>query len=271
MNLFEQIIYSLQKTMETPTNYGLFHIISIAIVVATTIVVCLLLKNRNEKIFKRFLFVCWLLILILEIYKQIIFSFEYSDGAAKWDYQWYAFPFQFCSLQLYLLPFVIFLKDGKVRDAIIAFLATFSFFGGLAVYIYPNDVFVSTIGINIQTMIHHGLQIVLGILFMVYYHKKLSMKFFLSSIVVFVSCIAVAMILNAIVPTFTTETFNMFYISPLYECTLPILGSIYQKVHYILFLLLYIFGFSLVAFLMYLLLSITIKLINKKTNKTLNS
>lgn len=264
MNWFEKILFALQRTMETPTNYGIFHICSIILVIIATITVCLLLKNKNEKLVRRFLFISWILILLLEIYKQLIFSFDYTNDIVTWDFQWYAFPFQFCSLQLYLLPFVVFLKEGKIRDAIITFLAIFSFFGGLAVYAYPNDVFISTIGINIQTMIHHGLQILLGIFFIVRYRDKLNIKNFLYSIIVFIVCIIVAIILNLIVPTFTDETFNMFFISPKFECTLPILNLIYQKVPYAIFLLLYLVGFSFVAYLIFLLISAINKLTLKR-------
>ena len=263
MNWFEQIVYSLQKTMETPTNYGTFHICAILLLLVATVAVCLLLKNKSEKSIRIFLLVSWIVIVLLEIYKQVVFSFEYNNGKVVWDYQWYAFPFQFCSLQLYLLPFVIFLKDGKVRDAVIVFLATYSFFGGLSVYAYPNDVFISTIGINVQTMIHHGLQILLGVFFAVVYRDKINIKNFLNSIFVFAGCIAIAMLLNAIVPTFTTETFNMFFISPIYDCTLPVLSMIYPKVPYIVFLLLYLIGFSFVAFVVYLFIKLILKLTAK--------
>ena len=57
----------------------------------------------------------------------------------------------------------IFNKEGCVKDSAMAFMMTFSLFGGLVVMAYPNDVFIETIGINLQTMIHHGLQVVLGI------------------------------------------------------------------------------------------------------------
>jgi len=267
MNFFEKIIYALQGTMTTPTNYGIFHLCSILLVVIATILLCVFMRNASDKAFRRLVLISWIVIAILEIYKQIVFSFNYEDGKVIWDFQWYAFPFQFCSMQLYLLPFVVFLKDGKIRNAIIAFLATFSLFGGLAVYAYPNDVFISTIGINIQTMIHHGLQIVLGIFFIAYYRKKINIKFFWPSIIVFAACIAVAIILNAIVPTFTTETFNMFFVSPLYDCTLPILNMIYPKIPYILFLALYMFGFCLIAFIIHIIAYSILKVCLKKSRK----
>ena len=265
MNIFEKFLYSLQGTMKTPTNFGIFHIASVLLIIVSTVAVCLLFKNKSDKTFRRFVFICWIAILLLEIYKQLVFSFNYENGVVSWDYQWYSFPFQFCSLQLYLLPFVVFLKDGKVRDAIIAFLATFSLFGGLAVYVFPNDVFIEIIGINIQTMVHHGLQILLGIFFLTRFKDKLSFKkFFLPSIIVFACCIITALTLNALAPLFTTETFNMFFISPKYPCTLPLLSNVYTMVPYIVFLMIYLLGFSFIAFLIFSIAKLIIKICKKK-------
>lgn len=271
MNTFERIIHTLQGTMKTPTNYSLFHLIAVAAVVVLTIAVCFLMKNAKQKTFRIFVFVCWFVILLLEVYKQLVFSFSLTDNKAVWDFQWYAFPFQLCSVQLYLLPFVVFLKDGKIRNAIMAFLSLFSFFGGLVVFIYPNDVFVPMIGINIQTMVHHGLQVLLGIFFIVYNRKKLGIKYYLSSLIVFAVCLCVAMALNFIVPNFTEETFNMFYISPKFDCTLPVLSVIYPKVPYVVFLLLYIVGYSFIGLVFFLIFYAFAKLLNKerlsKSNK----
>ena len=152
-------------------------------------------------------------------------------------------------------------------DAFVAFMATFSFFGGLVVFIYPNDVFVEYLLVDLQTMIHHGLQIVLGIFFMVYYRKRLNLKFFAKGILVFLALATVAMGINLLAPTFTAETVNMFYISPYFPCTLVILDGIYASVPYIVFLLIYLLGFILAGLVMFLIMWGIISLVKKAKNK----
>ena len=199
----------------------------------------------------------------------------YNEFGVTWEFQWYAFPFQLCSSQLYLLPFVAFLKDGKIRDSIIAFLATYSLFGGLVVFIYPNDVFVSTIGINIQTMVHHGLQLVLGVFLLVYYRQKINWRFFTSGIIVFVIMCTSAMSLNIVmyhtIMVNTGNTFNMFYFSPYFPCSLPVLGDyIWPNVPYPVFLLTYLIGFTVAAAVVFALQYYIIKGVQKiyaKKNK----
>lgn len=247
MNVFEKFLHALSGTMTTPKLYGIFHIACFVLVLLGTVLIGRYFSKASDKSFRIIVGVLWTVIFLLEVYKQLIYTFEWNGSVATWDYQWYAFPFQLCSMQLYVLPLVFLCKDGHVRDGAMAFLATYSFFAGAAVFVYPGDVYVETIGINIQTMVHHGLQIVLGVLFLMRNKNKLGIKFFLKGVATFLVLICVAQILNAIVPTFTDETFNMFYISWKFNCTLPVLSAIYPNVPYIVFLFLYVVGFSIAA------------------------
>lgn len=238
--------------MTTPTNYGWFHILFLFLVIGASVLFCVKFKKCSDLLLRRIIFVFWAVMVALEIYKQIIFGFGVDDGALVWDYAWYAFPFQFCSNPLYVFPFIVFLKDGRVRDAFIGFCAFFSFFAGVAVMLYPNDVFIETVGINIQTMIHHGSQVVIGVFLAVHERRKFSKLFYLSSLIVFAALSLIAIILNvAVYHVFEyvgiDETFNMFYISPYFDCTLPVLSSVYAVVPYPVFLVMYLLGFAIVG------------------------
>lgn len=269
MNIFEKILYILDSEMTSPTNYSWFHILFLLIVIGCTIFLCIHFKDCTEKTFNKIMLISWIVIVVLEIYKQIIFTFEYSDGVVEWDYAWYSFPYQFCSSPIYVLPFIIFLKEGKLKDAFISFMSTFVLFAGIAVMLYPNDVFCATIGINIQTMIHHGLQVVLGIFCIVYNRDKYDLQYGLKALYVFIPIIVIAMILNISVyhifqANNIDDTFNMFYISPYFDCTLPVLSLIYPKVPYIVFLFIYVIGFSIINFIFHYASKFIINLTRKK-------
>jgi hypothetical protein len=113
-------------------------------------------------------------------------------------------------------------------------------------------------------MVHHGLQIVLGIYFIAYKRKKFTKNYFLGGIPVFAALITVAMLLNLFVHPRIEETFNMFYISPYHDCTLPILSMIYPKVPYLVFLLLYALGFVFVAFIVYSVSKLVLRSVRQK-------
>ena len=268
MNFFVKLYEFFDLSMTEPTNYGWFHLMFMAIIIATTVLLCVFFRNSNDKTMRKIVLIFWIVISVLEIYKQFNFSFSVVDNKLVWDFQWYAFPFQFCSTPLYAMPFIVFLKDGKIRDAFISYMGAFSFFGGIAVFFYPNDVFISTIGINIQTMIHHGTQVVIGIFLLVHQRKKLGIFHYLMGIPVFAGFSIIAIALNEIaVASGLSETFNMFYISRHYNCTLPVLSAIYPNVPYPVFLLIYLLGFVIVSSIMYFAQYGIIKLVQKKKSK----
>lgn len=260
MNALAKLLLFLQRTMETPESYGAFHLLAVLIVVGATVLLCLKLRDADEKTVRRLLLIAWITVVTLEIYKQIIFTFDVNDtGVITGDYSWYAFPFQFCSTPLYVLPLAIFMKNGRLRDAAIAYLCTFSLFGGLVVMTYPNDVFISTIGINIQTMVHHGLQVVLGIFLAVHNRRRLSPAHFLGALPLFTVMVTTAMLLNVGVYHVLTargldDVFNMFFVSPYHPCTLPVLSTVYELTPYPVFLFIYLIGFSLAAALVYFMI-----------------
>jgi len=267
MNFFEKIVYAL--SVEMPRQQGPFmpfHFIMLAIIIATTIIVCIKLKDCTEKTFKRTLLIFWIILLGFEVYKQIVAPFSVVDGKAVWKYNLNDIPYQFCSTIHYVLPVVIFLKEGKVRDAFLSFSMTFVFLAGLMVCIFPDQLKSdAAIGICIQTMVHHGLQVVVGALVAVYAYKKISIKFFLSGALVFLGFLLVAIIFNLILnpTTIGGQCINFFYISPYWGCSLPVLSTIRASVPWIVFFIIYFIGFvGAAALIMFI-----VGLITKKKRK----
>lgn len=263
MDFFKKLIEILTLKMDEPGNYGWFHLLFIGLLVIACLGVIFLANHHHqEKTLKLVLLICGSVMIIFEIYKQLVFTFRLNGNQLVIDYQWYAFPFQLCSTPMYIMIIAALFKPGKARDALLGYLALFGLFGGLCVYIFPNDVFVSEIGIDIQTMIHHGLQIVVGVFLLAYYRRSYRRSFWLGSFAVFAITFSIALTLDFVIPHFINETFNMFYISQQYGCTLPVLSAIYPKVPYIVFLLIYGLGFCLAASVIYWL-SFSINLLCK--------
>lgn len=261
--------------MPTPPSFGWFHIMWVVIMIGLTVFFCIKFKDCSDKTFRIITLVGWIVIVLLEVYKQIIFTFDNNNPTLTADYQWYAFPFQLCSSPLYVLPFIAFMKDNKIRDMLIAYISTFSMVGGLVVFAYPNDVFIEIIGINIQTMVHHGLQIVFGIYFMVYNRRKISFKYLLGAVPVFVLLSGIAVLLNetlgAHIKASTGEDFSMFYISSFVPNHLPILSDVYKAVPWGVFLVAYLVGFCIAAAIVYYIMvgiMALVNLISGKNRKT---
>lgn len=256
MNILEKIIYVLSAEMERPDNYGWFHLLFLGLVLVGTVALCHYGLHASARQERRVLLTFWAVIVVLEVYKELQFAMRWTEPVAEnpvtWRYAWYAFPFQFCSSPFYILPIAALAKRERVRDAARMFLAIFSLFAGLVVFIYPNDVFVRTIGIDIQTMVHHGTQVVLGFYLGMRLCRegKLNWTNYLRAVCVFCVLVLIALGLNLAAPLFTDETFNMFYIGPRFPCSLVILDQIYLRLPYPVFLALYVLGFSFAALLM---------------------
>lgn len=79
MNDLEKLIYFLQDKMIEPKPFGWFHMLCLFL---GTIIIFILFKNKknyDEKQLKIVLFVYGSVALILEILKQIIWSFNYNE------------------------------------------------------------------------------------------------------------------------------------------------------------------------------------------------
>lgn len=252
-----------------PTNYGWFHLLCMAIIITATVLLCIHFKDANDMVFRRIALICWLIMVVFEFYKQIVFTFSVEENVFIKDYDWSAFPYQLCSTPLYILPFVAFIKNQKINDFFASYISTFALFGGIVVFFYPNDVFNHPyLGIHIQTMVHHGLQVVTGVFFAVHNRKRLNFTYFLKAIPVFLVLLSIACILNESVLTALQnsgieDSFNMFYISRYFENHLPLLSTVYQSVDWIIFLLVYTFGFIVASFIVYSIIIGIIKLVNK--------
>jgi hypothetical protein len=260
------ILELLDTQMTRPEMLGWFHILWLIITTLGTVLFCRYLAKDDDKYVNRVVLITSVIVAVLEIYKQINYTFCVQDGVIVTDYQWYAFPFQFCSTPMYAGLVAGVLKKCRVRDALYAFLATYGVFAGLCVMIYPNDVFCHTLGINIQTMICHGSMIVLGVYLLFSGRVKLQHKTILKAVAVFSIAVGIASVMNEIafaIGIVPNETFNMFFISPHFDSTLPVYGLIQPKVPFILSIIIYIVGFSAAAYLI-LLAAILIKKLSKK-------
>ncbi len=269
MNAFEKFLYAFQSTMTKPSILGWYHILCFLLMITASVLVVVFRKKISEKGVKYTILTMSIILIVFEIIKQLIYSFNYDEitQTVTWDYQWYAFPFQFCSTPMYIMLIAGLCKKNLFRDCLYSYLGTFALFAGLVVMFYPGDVFSSTIFINIHTMLWHGSMVVIGVLLWATHSIEFKQKTFLKACGVFLVVLLLAMLMNLIWKWAggleTGETFNMFYISPFYPCTMPILSIIYDKAHYIVFLLCYVLGFLLAGYI-FTLIPILINKINLK-------
>ena len=256
MNVFERFLFILQTEMEEPEAFGWFHLMWLFFVLVTVIFLYKKKKKNSEKQLKLVLGIYGITALVLEVLKQLSWSFNYDSitNVVSWDYQWYAFPFQLCTTPIFISLICLFLKKGKIRNCLLSYMAFVTILGSISTMILPDSCLVSDILVNIHTMWLHLGSFVVSVYLIMNGIVKVNKKNFINAILVFLVFVSIALIMNIGVYNsgiLNDETFNMFYISPYFESTLPVFDVIYEKVPYILFLIIYIVALSLGAGIIY--------------------
>lgn len=275
MNLLEKIIYSMQAEMTEPQAFGWFHILWLILVVISIFILYKRKHNYNEKQLKLVLGIYGIMTLILELAKQLIWSFNYNNitNIVTWDYQWYAFPFQLCTTPMFVSLICLFLRKCKTRDYLLSYMAYVTILGSISTMIMPDSCFVSDILVNIHTMWLHLGSFVVSVYLLMTGEVKINTKALKKAIIVFLIFISIAQCMNIVIYNsgiLNGETFNMFFISPYFISTLPVFDIIQQNVPYIIFLLLYVLILIIGAFIIYALAKL-IKHIYIKNEKIYNT
>ncbi len=258
MNSFEKILYILQAPMKTPKPYGWFHWIWIGLVIISLLLLFLLRKKYSNKQLKIVLGVYGIVALILELTKQIMWSFNYdvATNVVTWDYQWYAAPFQLCTTPIFASIICLFLKEGKIRTSFLAYMAFITILGSFMTMIIPDSCFTKDILINIHTMWLHCGSLVVSVYLIMSGAIEVNKENLKNAFKIFLIFVLIAEILNIGIYNWgilNGETFNMFYISPYFTSTLPVFDVIQQNVPFLLFLLIYIVAIFLGSLIVYLI------------------
>ena len=256
MNIFEKTLYILQSQMETPKAFGWFHLIWIFISIFSLIIFFKLRKKYSEKQLKIVLGVYGITALILELLKQLIWSFNYdiANNVVSWDYQWYAAPFQLCTTPIFVSIICLFFKDGKVRNSLLSYMTFVTILGSFMTIIIPDSCFVSDILINIHTMWLHCGSFVVSVYLIMSGAVKIERKNLINSFKVFLIFVVIAEILNIAVYNMNVlngEEFNMYYISPYFVSGLPVFNILQEKLPFIIYLAIYIIAICLGASVVY--------------------
>ncbi len=271
--MIDNIMKVLNTEITTPQPWGWYHLLCLGVVLALIIIVCSTCRNLKDKQVRIILLVVGLLMLVFEVLKQLICSYDLDTGI--WKYDWFYFPFQFCSVPMYVLILAGCLKPNKFRECLTSFLGTFALLGGLLVMFMPVDVFTDVLLISIHTMVHHGLMVVMGVFVYVAGQIKFKSSTILKASYVFGVIVLLAFVMNILSRPLGLEGFNVFYIGPYTRCHILVLSDIWDMLaltgetitfNNFVFLFIYVFAFALGGSII-LLIAWLINLIKNKLNK----
>ncbi len=242
MRLLIALLDHTPRFAAAPAPFGAFHLISLGLVLGLFIAMIVARRHlsRGERALRRVLGLFGVGLLFLEIGKQIVYSYA---GGGAWAYAWDRFPFQFCSLPIYVALLALCLRPGRVRTALLAFLAAYGPVAGFAVLLWPAGwVFHEIIFLNVHTMLWHGAMVLFGLYLWLTEAVVPSPRAARQAFFVFLPTPVMALLLNEAeyLWNFAGDAdFNMFYISRHGTCSIPVLGDLQAAGPYPLFFVAY--------------------------------
>ena len=94
------------------------------------------------------------------------YTYIIGDG----QYQWWIFPFQLCSVPMYLCLIIPFIKEGKIKKSFYLFLSTYNLLGGFVAMFEPSGLSHSYWTLTLHAYIWHLLLVFIG--FLIIFNKK---------------------------------------------------------------------------------------------------
>lgn len=198
---------------------------------------------------KHIFFSIGLLLLTSELWKQWVLTFILNDGV----YDFWYFPFQLCSIPMYLLLVLPFLKSNSHKKVIFTFLMNYSLLSGIFVFFDTSGMHYPLISLTIHSYVWHIILIIIGISsgIILYRFYRSDFTYFGKATGLFISCAVIAQCLNLSIGQYAQ--INMFYISPLEPATQTFFSSLYRNWGFGIYMIFYLCVIILGAFLLHLL------------------
>lgn len=166
------------------------------------------LRALPDRTLDRILLGCGFFLAACEVYKQVFLYVVINQG----HYDWWFFPFQLCSLPMYLCLAVPFLKDRRMKTVLYTFMQDFNLLGGIAALVVPEGFLHIHWSLSLHGYVWHVLIVLLGLLLGLSGRTELSGKGYLATLPVFGGACLTATLINVLAPGHGQA--DMFYISP---------------------------------------------------------
>lgn len=109
---------------------------------------------------ERLFFLLGVLMFVSEIWKQLTLTFYIGGG----QYNWWYFPFQLCSIPMYVLLAYPWLQKRSVRQTLLVFLMCYTLLGGIAVFADTSGLHYPYFPLTVHSYLWHILLIGIGLL-----------------------------------------------------------------------------------------------------------
>ncbi len=196
--------------MTTPTAYSTFHILLMIVGLTVAIGLAWLLRRLDGKKNKVILLTFSGILLASEIFKQF-FCFYVINGG---EYYWYEFPFQLCSMPIYLCPLIAMCKNERLRNAAYGFMMTYNLVGGFAAVFEPSGIFHGWVFLTVHSIFWHYSLVFLGMYFVFSGKGGRTLRDYFDTVKLFCALCFIAFFINTLVGITTGYEIQMFFVGP---------------------------------------------------------
>lgn len=210
----EQLLQLTALPMTAPPVYGSFHLLFVLFGCAAAIAAAWLLRGcRSEKAARRVFGIIGIILLLGEIYKQL---FHYIV-IGNYSYDWWIFPFQLCSIPMYLCLLMPLIHSPDRRRIAATFLLDFGLLGALGTFIDPSGLMHPYLTLTVHGFVWHVILVFLGFYILMSGQADLSLPGFGRTLPLFALCCILAEIGNWLFHV--KGEIDLFYISPFTHST----------------------------------------------------
>lgn len=206
----EQMIRATAWTMEKPKAYGSFHLIFTFVGLLLSLLIARSLRNVGKRGNRVVLIGTGTFLILTEIYKQLFYYYQIGDGS----YQWWIFPFQLCSVPMYLCIIAPLLKAGPVQRGMYAFMTTFNLLGGIMAFIEPSGIVHEYWTLTLHAFIWHMCLIFIGMYLIMSGRCASTKRDYWLACLTFVALAAIAFGINVALWNVSDGSVNMFFVGP---------------------------------------------------------
>lgn len=207
-----------------PPQYGLFHIVCLAIFTVLVVSAFALHTRIPKRYLDDIVFSAGCFFFLIELYKQLYYHTVLGNG----HYNFSILPFQLCSYILYLCLLLPLLAEGRVKDVLYRFAAFYQTAAGAIVMFCP--LFYKQLALSVHTMVWHIVMVTVGVLILLL--RGYGRRYFreiLPAVGIFLGVFAFGLSLNVLLEPLTVNSageLNLFYLSPYAETNNLIIADV---------------------------------------------
>jgi len=210
MSWLEKFIELTAWEITAPRAYGPFHLTFTFVGIALCVFLAWKLRKLGERGNRAVLLTVGIFLIITEVYKQLFYFYHMEDN----EYAYWIFPFQLCSVPMYLCIIAALIKGGRIQSGMYGFMTTFNLLGGLMAFIEPSGIIHGHLTLMLHAFIWHMSLIFVGFYLIASGRCAKTKKDFKYAAITFLALAVVAFLINLILWVPSEGTINMFFVGP---------------------------------------------------------